>query len=189
MIFNIRDIGAFTDFTHTQIYEAGKRGVLSAAIRLVQVIHTELIPAEDPPPIDQHFYEAGWRYVETAKGADVFNDMPYASVIEYGARADQIKPGKRMIDALAEWVVRKGFTPKTEGNIQATADIDKAARGMAWAIAMSMMGFGDRGKYPRRGIFNRDEGEGGLRIAEKAAARAEALIREEITAEIKEALG
>jgi hypothetical protein len=170
---DIEDSDRLTRHLAEQIAGVKKRGLLSAAGRLVQVIQTELIPHENPPPVDQAIYKDAWDFQETAEGAAVFNTAPHAAVIEYGARAENIKPGRAMVRALSEWVVRKGLVPKT-GNIQDQAG-EKGALSVAWAIITSMK---------RRGIFNRDRE--GLRIAEKAAARAPALIAEEIRAELRE---
>lgn len=155
---------------------AKERGTVSAGLRLVQIITTRLIPAEDPPPIDQRAYVAGWDTQPTDYGAIVFNTAPHAVIIEHGGRAG-FEIGRKMIDALAEWVVRKGLLGKGSGSIQGRSQ-EQEAQSFAWAIATKMR---------QRGIFNRNGGEG-LRIAEKAAALAPGVMVEEIRAELEEAL-
>lgn len=148
---------------HDRTLKATRRGLVSAAMRLVGVIQNELIPAENPPPINMRAYTAAWIARASEMGMDVVNTIPYAAIIEFGARAENIKVGREMIDALAKWAQQKGI---------ATDDAD--ARQAAWAIATSMT---------RKGIFNRG-GSQGLRIAEKAGARAPAIASEEIRREI-----
>jgi hypothetical protein len=144
------------------------RGLLSAAERTVSVITTEVIPGENPPPVDEGIYRSSWRAEPTPEGADVVNGMPYASVIEYGARAENIKIGRAMIQALAAWALRKGFVARSGG------DAAKGAESLAWAIAKSMQ---------KRGIFNRDSNQG-LRIGEKALAKAKAFVASEVAREV-----
>jgi hypothetical protein len=143
------------------INKAAKRAVLSTAMRVVQKITTVTIPAEPRPPIDRRAYAAGWVAKPTADGAMIQNTVPYASVIEYGARSENIKIGKLMLDALEGWVRRKGIG---KGEME--------PRQVAWAIAISMT---------KRGIFN---GGKGLRILEKALNGIEALFAEELKREI-----
>lgn len=140
-----------------------KRGLLSAAFRGLGVIQNELIPQEDPQPVDVGAYRAGWQVDAHDDGVDLVNTLPYAPVIEYGARAENIKVGRKMIDALEAWVVRKGIVGGAE------------ARSAAWAIAKAMQ---------VRGIFNRHEGQGGLRIGEKAVKRIREFLPEEIRREM-----
>jgi len=156
---------------------AKERGILSAAQRLVQVIKTQIIPSQERPPVDQGAYLAGWDAEPTALGADVFNDAPHAPIVEYGARAPNIKIGRQMILALSEWVVRKGLIGRGRGSIHERAQNDEA-QSMAWAIANSMK---------NRGIFN-SSGQEGLRILEQARARLPKLLEEEIAAELQDLL-
>lgn len=132
------------------------------ANRVVSIIQNELIPSANPQPVDRGMYRAGWKAALIEKGAEVTNSLPYASIIEYGARAENIKIGRKMLDALAEWAQRKGI-----------AEDDVEAGQIAWAIARSMQ---------KRGIFN---GGTGLRILEKAMARVPDIFREEMAKALK----
>src|ERR1019366_772147 len=95
-----------------KMHKAALRGLLSAAHRTVSVIVTEIIPREERAPVDRGVYRAGWRARKLDDGALVYNNTPHAGIIEHGARAENIKVGKRMIDALTEWIVRKGLVSR-----------------------------------------------------------------------------
>lgn len=147
--------------------EAGaKRAVLSAAMRVVQRITTDIIPALPRPPVDRGAYRAGWHARALPKGAEISNSMPYASVIEYGARPEHIKIGRAMIEALTGWVKRKGIV-KGRGK-----DADAEATSMAWAIAIAMK---------KKGIYN---GGKGLRVLEKALKHLPRILKEEFKREM-----
>jgi hypothetical protein len=158
-----------------RVRAAADRGLLSAVTRLQEVIVTEIIPAEDPPPINTRAYATAWtdHPVKIAGGYMIKNSMPYAVIIDKGARAENIKVGRAMIDALTEWALMKGLAGRPRGQVQ-RAKATSVAAGIAWAIARSMQ---------KKGIFNRG-GEKGLRIAEKAAKLAPEIIREEVQREI-----
>jgi hypothetical protein len=149
--------------------KAALRGLLSAAHRTVGYIQNEVIPREERAPVDRGIYRAGWRARKVEGGALVYNGVPHAPMVEWGVRGENVKIGKRMIDALAEWVVRKGLVGKQPRESRAAA-----GRQIAWAIAKSMQ---------KRGIFG---GEGrGLRVMEKARPQIVQFIEEEVKREIE----
>lgn len=156
------------------------KGLLSTAQRTVGVIQNEIIPSEKPSPVFDDHYRQGWHAEATERGADIYNDMPYASVIENGARAENVKIGTKMIDALTEWVRRKGLAGANKNSPKTTAN----ARQIAWAIARSMQGTGTK---EGTGIFNRD-GKQGLHILGKAAKKLAVFVEEEIKREVKREL-
>lgn len=163
----------------SKIREGSIRGIYSTALRIVGVIVDEVIPNEKPPPVDQRHYASAWRAEPTTRGADVVNNMPYAAVIEHGARAQNIKVGKAMIDALTEWVKRKGLAGKSpRSGTGARENWEAESRNIAWAIAMS---------FKRKGIFNRD-GEG-LRIGAKGVKKGLRFLKEEVAREVNKARG
>lgn len=173
----IRDSDQLIRLLGDRFEKAKRLGCYSAANRLLQMIVTDIVPSTKPwPPVDQGAYNAGWAMEPVTNGVLLYNAAPHAPVIEWGARAENIKIGRKMIDALAEWVVRKGLLGKGAGSIQDRSE-DQEAQSMAWAIAQNMR---------RRGIFNHDSE--GLRIAEQASKRAPAIVVEEIRAELEEAL-
>jgi hypothetical protein len=149
-----------------ELQKAALRGLYSAAQRMVGVVG-EVIAAEPRIPVDRGIYKAGWRARRLPDGAEISNSTPHAGFIEDGVRADRVRPGRAMIDALAAWVARKGLTGSARG-VERAAE----ARRIAWAIAKSMQ---------KNGIFNRG---GGLKIFEKARQRLPALIEEEVRREI-----
>jgi len=149
--------------------KASERAMLGTAARLVAYITTEVIPAEQPQPVDRGMYRAGWRFKRIKGGAEVFNSTPQAPIIEWGARSSNIKVGRAMINALTAWVKRKGIV-KGRGK-----DANDEARSMAFAIANSMK---------RKGIFNRG-GKNGLRILEKSLGRVSKFLSEEFKREVK----
>lgn len=144
------------------IDKIARRAILSTAHRVVQKITTVTIPAEPRPPIDRRVYAAGWGAKPTSDGAMIQNTVPHAGIIEDGARAENIKVGRAMIDALEAWVKRKGI-----GKGEMTP------RQVAWAVAMSMK---------KRGIFN---GGKGLKILAKAVKGLEVIFAEELKREIE----
>lgn len=119
-----------------EIRRAAIRGLQTAAMRGVQIIQTQIVPSRSPQPVDRGVYRAGWKWEPTSDGALIFNDETHAAFIEHGVRAENIKIGFAMIEALAEWAVRKGIVE----------DVVEGAR-VAWAIALTMRD---------RGIFNRN---------------------------------
>jgi hypothetical protein len=177
--FDIKQYVELTQYLQQNVSSALNRGIGSAAFRVLQdiVVTVQGMP-ERERPFNQGAYLAGWHVEPTAVGADVVNDAPHAPHIEWGVRADHVKIGRKMIDALAEWAVRKGLLGKGPGSIQERSAGDDA-QSLAWAIAKNMQ---------KVGIFNRN-GREGLRIAEDAARRSPALIIEEVRAEIQAALG
>jgi len=129
---------------------------------------------------------AGWQVQATQRGADLYNaDMPVAAIIEYGVPKESVKPGQSMIEALKEWVLRKGLAPRTETLASGKArglnadQQDAAALQIARAIAWKMKRY--------TGIFNRDDiPGGGLRILERTLNKyAVPYIRAEIIREIR----
>jgi hypothetical protein len=172
--FSINDLGAFQDWAKMGITNAVMRGCLSTAQRTVQHITTVLIPGEEQPPVFTHAYAAGWHAEKTARGADVVNTIPYGSVIEDGARPENIKIGKAMIEALTQWVFRKGLAGKPRTGARRQEQLVEA-RNIAWAIALHMK---------KVGIFNRN-GRKGLKIAARAKVKAREFLWEEVRRELK----
>jgi hypothetical protein len=190
--FDISEMPKLAEWVHAGFKEAALRGARSAAIQLVGIIQNDIIPNEKLPPIFNRAYVAGWRFENTDTGAEVVNTIPYAAVIEWGARAENIKISRAMIDALAEWARLKGLAGRALGltgkaGRSATGDVLVESRRIAWAIAKAMQGFGTRSSGYDSGIFNRD-GRKGLRISQKAAERAPRIIVREVTEELRRAL-
>jgi hypothetical protein len=171
------DLPAFHAWLADGIEKGARNGILSTAMRIVETITSEIIPDQNPPPIFMSAYRGAWHAEPTETGADIVNTVPYASVIEYGARAENIKIGRAMIEAIAAWVLRKGMVGKV-GKSGGTSTQLTQARAAAWAIAVHMK---------KVGIFNRD-GKQGLRIGEKGLAKGKEFIGAEVAREIFRAL-
>lgn len=172
--FSVDEFDAFKSWVQKGITGAVMRGFLSTAQRTVQYITTELIPGEEQPPVFMHAYAAGWRAEKTDKGADIVNTIPYASVIEDGARPENIKIGKAMIEALTNWVLVKGLVGRARRGVQRQEQLVEA-RNIAWAIALHMK---------KVGIFNRN-GRKGLKIAARAKVKAREYLPEEVRRELR----
>jgi hypothetical protein len=161
-----------------ELHEAAIRGMQSAGLRLLQHIQVTVIPSTRDertgmgPPVDRGAYRASWRKRDVSNGSVVESTLPYASIIELGARPENVKIGKAMIDALTDWVIRKGLAGKRPGN-DSSGEYRSQARNIAWAIAVSMK---------KAGIFS---GGKGLRVLERAAVEAPRFIKEEVTREIE----
>ncbi len=190
-IFQVAQSREIAEWLKKGTTAAIKAAVASTALRTVGHIQNELIPNEEPQPVDTGAYRAGWH----VDGSDVVNTLPYATVIEGGARGANIKIGHAMIKALKLWVLRKGFFGRgravsgatrgiKEGAFgvgkagRAAANIEQQAESVAWAIAVAMK---------KRGIFNRN-GSKGLRIAERATQFALKVLPEEMAREVGRAL-
>jgi hypothetical protein len=162
---------------------AAKRGLYSAGLRIMADLQND-----NALPRDRGTYRAGWRCDPTDYGADVYNVANHAIHIEGSVRPENVKIGRPMIDALAEWAKRKGlgitYKPVQEGKkggrwvagkgyVRAIKPAANALRQIAWAIAMSIK---------RRGLFNSPFGLRPLKTAfEKNARRyAEAEVKREI---------
>lgn len=163
-----------------QMPSAAKRGLYAAALRIVADLQND-----GSLPRDRGTYRAGWRADPTDEGADVYNVATHGLFVEEGVRGENVKIGRAMIDALAEWAKRKGigivYRPVQKGGklvagkgrVRAIRPSLDRLREIAWAIAVSMK---------RRGIFNAPHGLKPLANAFKANARRYA--EEEVKREI-----
>lgn len=177
--------------------ETAKRGLYSAGLRLVGYLKTQ-----DTLPRDRGVYRAGWKCDREDYGAVVYNDAYHALFIEGGVRAQNVKVGRKLIDALAEWAKRKGIGTRQVGTkrtskatvgkgkgrlkLESTTVVwrrvkpsDEVLRGIAFAIAKN---------FQKRGIFKPDQG--GLRpLAIASNVVAPQFIRDEVAREIKREFG
>ncbi|HXQ48519.1 MAG TPA: hypothetical protein VN842_01890 [Thermoplasmata archaeon] len=181
--YSLRDAGIrLPEDVRSEVRAAAFRGLVSAAHKTVEVVVSEIIPSfGDRMPVDRGAYRAGWRVqpMRSEGKVLVLNTAPHAVLIEEGVRAGNVKIGRKMIDALAEWVRRKGIGGRSVTSASGRTRLVKASRAeaasIAWAIAKDMR---------RRGIFNRG-GEQGLGIMRKAERRIPAIIKTEVTRELR----
>lgn len=147
----------------TEVKAAAKRGLYSAALASVQDIVLRIIPARSPQPVARATYKQGWRAYATDYGAVFLNIEQHAAFIEHGVKNARI--GAAAIEALAEWVVRKNIATPAQ------------AVGVAFYIGK---------RLTQRGIFGRGQGLG---IQAEANSKLPDLVRKEVTAEIRKAMG
>jgi len=167
-----------------QIPTVAVNGLHSAALRILSDVQND-----DRAPKDKGIYRAGWRVVREADGATIYNATTQSIFIEHGVRAENVKIGRKMITALAEWAKRHGIGSTVRASTGGSRGRGRAgvfARGsvknfesIAWAIAKNIQ---------KRGLFNSEwEARTGKRRGvlgywlKKNAAR---YIREEVSAEL-----
>lgn len=105
--------------------EVVKKGLYSAALKMVQVVQTKVIPQIHPTPVARGVYRAGWKAWRLPKGAAFGNTVPWAGAVEHGLRGKDIKVGRAMLASLTDWVRLKGISTTN-------------ARRTAFAIAVKM---------------------------------------------------
>ncbi len=143
-----------------EMRDAAYQGLVAAGARGLQVLVVEIIPKRSPQPVDRGVFRAGWKMRVGPDYVDIYNDELHALFIEEGVRAVNVKPGRRMVEALAEWALRKGI-----------ASNPKEALTAAWAIAKAMA---------KKGIFNRD-GKSGLGVLRELVEwHLDAIIEQEV---------
>ena len=175
-VLNLKDVAGLQGILSKAIRQGALNGLYSAAIRMVGEIQTVTIPQTVPEPSQRGLYKAGWKARQDADGATYENPVKYASIIEFGVRAANVKVGRKMIDALTEWVQIKGFASGTQAKQMAFA----IARSMAANVQTKGGSFAGGGK----GIFKGT----GLRIMERANKQLPQFIKEEVAREVERAL-
>lgn len=162
------------------IREGAKKGLYSAALRMVNEIQTRVIPQLMPSPVDRSVYKAGWRAEETDDGALYENTVRHAGFVEDGVKADSVKVGRKMIEGLAEWAGRHGSADPVRSAfaiaIAAAAQVRLKAKG---GRSIVIDGGG-------RGFFN---GGQGLKVMEKANEQLAKVVKEEVAREVERAVG
>lgn len=191
--FKIEQAGELADFLQEEIREAAERALLATAMRVVAEIVNVVIPAQPRQPVDRGAYRAGWHARKTDGGALITNSLPYASIIEFGARAENIKIGRKMIEALTAWILRKGLVKKGGSDDASKKKATDEATAMAWAIAKAMKKrgiFNPPSPPPRRGLGGvvqrlfGSKPKGGLRVLEQAMEKADEFFEAELRREL-----
>lgn len=114
-------------------------------------------------PVDRGALRNAWQVVALSNyQVTITNDMPYAGVLEYGAKPFRISPEGR--EAIKQWVIRKleqGITfeppgaPRTARGrksqvrkklVASRADREEQAEGISWAIAKKLEKKGIKGR-------------------------------------------
>lgn len=174
----LKKISAELDRIAKQNHEAAIRGLRAAAVRIQGLIITETIPRTKPTPVDRGIYRAGWTVDILPNGARLRNWVPWAYFIEEGVLPKRVKISRKMIDALTEWVRRKGIGGTTKHTNGGPVLVEKPtpliARSIAWAMATVMK--------KRTGIHG---GKGGRGILKRTLFYAPKFIEAEIIREIE----
>lgn len=195
-VIPLSEAGAWVARLGRSMPEAAHRGLVSAAHRLAGHMKVQDLP------LDRGTMRAGWQAEKTDDGAAVFNKTIEATLVEGGVRPENVKVGKKMIDALTEWARRKGvgtkqaqgkkrsFVDFASGNLGSKAGKARVTqvvwrrvrasegelRSIAWGIAKSIQ---------KRGLFEPENG--GLRPLEKETRRmGPEFVRQEVLRSIKE---
>lgn len=179
--FKLDESGPMADYIGGQIRKAGLAALVATANRVVNHITTVEIPGVTPhQPVDRAMYRAGWHAKPIPNiGAEINNSLPYASIIEYGAKAENIKPGVKMVEALMEWVKRKGLASKIVTNRRGKQALQKGTELEVYQIAVAIAF-----SLKKKGIFN---GGKGLRILEKSLKHVSEWLPEEFEHEVQRA--
>lgn len=172
---NVGEHAEFQKWMQMGLRETMAKALISTAVRLVQVINTETIPQTLPyPPVDRGIYRAGWRVEAKPNTVFLVNTVLHSVFIEDGVKAENVKPGRKMITALAGWVKRKGLL---EGTNKKGPDAE--AQGIAWGIAKKMQ---------KVGIFGGSGSPTGYHVAGRAIAKFGTFFNEEFARELKKNL-
>lgn len=112
--FDISQVPEFERWLNSKLEKAVRRGFVSAAARTVSHIQTVLIPRDKHPPVDRGIFKASWRwsgsiYASGPPVVEILNASPHGPIIDGGVRAENVKVGRKMIDALTAWAKRKGL--------------------------------------------------------------------------------
>lgn len=129
----LRAAGTWLDQVQTDVRKVALDAALDAARRGVRDIQVVIIPKLPRPPVNRGTYRAGWKFERLPDGARIYNNTyPQAPLIEFGVRAENVKPGKAMRTAIAEWIGMKGIGPRADESIES----------VVWAICMGLKKMG-----------------------------------------------
>lgn len=97
----LKDYAGYLQKLGPRLNQAVKRGVVSGAYRSVALLQQR---SRSVDAVNTGAYLRAWKSSATSFGAVVFNDRPYAGVIEQGRRPGATMPPTR---AIAQWAQRK----------------------------------------------------------------------------------
>jgi len=182
-VVSLDHAAGMVDEIKAKLRAAAIKGLRVAAVRGIRVVTTQIVPSRSPPPVDRGVYRAGWKLESLPNGAAIYNDTPHAKFIEYGVRASNVRIGRAMIDALTEWVRRKGIGGGVSKTGKPKKPSENQARQIAWAIA--------RRAKSKSGLafFAGPRGDGFQILRELSDQHLPAIIREAVDREIARAVG
>lgn len=135
---NPRQYARFMEKLGRRFIPTVKKGVLSGALRSLEVVrsNTENCPPASPNggvgAVDTRHYLRGWKAQRTSDGAVVFNNTPYAGVIELGRRPGARQPPSHVF---VPWLKHKLHVPES------------AAKGIAFLVARAIAKRGLEGRH------------------------------------------
>jgi hypothetical protein len=127
----------------TEAPAALHRGVVSGAMRSIPVLQRRTREASPANPsglgtggaFNYGDYLRAWKSVPISNGARVFNDRPYAAIIELGRRAGARQPPP---DAMAHWAQRRlGVSKKEAKRLAFQVGRAISRRGLAPRLVLS----------------------------------------------------
>ncbi len=104
-----------------------------------KAIIQEVIGGTNPLPVDRGSYRRNWHVADIPHGGVIYNDTPYASVVEDGRRPGSAPPFKMIL----AWVKRKKIL---YGPLQKGMSWDTAQKAFAWAIWQHIRTHGMKGR-------------------------------------------
>lgn len=99
-------MGRYATAQKDAVLKAIQTTVMTTGLRLIQ---EEIAIAKPRPPVDTGTYRRGWQAAKIENGAELYNAVKYAGVIEHGRRQGARRPPAK---ALIPWVLRKGLVQK-----------------------------------------------------------------------------
>ena len=105
-----------------------------------------VIDATKPPPVDRGTERHGYKVKRLGDGAMIYNPVKYSPIVNFGRRPGKMPP----IDAITDWVIRKGFVPRARRGKKSTWtvwDQRQGAHQIAWLIARKIAARGIEGKH------------------------------------------
>lgn len=153
---DLKNYAAYQMKLGKEMHAAVLRGVRDGAARCIPILQaaTEQAPPASqggaPRAFDTGNYKRSWKVVPTEDGANVFNDAPYASVIEDGRRVGARQPPLSAIEA---WARRKLYSDSGKGKLGPKLTPKRRASMAAAAAFPIARAIARRGLKPR-GVMN-----------------------------------
>lgn len=182
MKFEVEQHPEFISWVSKEVHGAMHKAMLVTASRVVHRINTEIIPGISPhQPVDRGTARAGYRVETIGNRVYIVNHVLHALFMEEGVRAENVKPGRAMIAALAAWAKRKGLDVSKYQSSAMSTKRESLSIGsepytkLAWGIAKSMK---------KKGIFGAQNTPSGLQIIHKAMSNVKTWLSDEMKREL-----
>ncbi len=182
MKFEIEQHPEFVSWVSQEVHTAMHKAMLLTATRVVARINTEIIPNIHPhQPVDRGTARAGYRVESVGGKVFIVNHVLHSLFMEEGVRAENVKPGRAMIGALAAWAKRKGldvskYQTQAMGSKRESLSVSaEPYTKLAWGIAKSMK---------KKGIFGAQNMPSGLQIVHRAMSDVKTWLSDEMKREL-----